>query len=116
MMAQLPLIPDAAILPRFDGESFEASSDARRLQSQLKAVEGHLLDAQWHTIPQIALALRKRAICCTEASISARIFLSTAYRLLRRSRETAYLLGWLPAALVSPLAESTPRLVFAGMF
>ena len=39
----------------------------------MHAVEKVLLDGQWHTIPQIALALRKLSIACREAGVSARI-------------------------------------------
>lgn len=82
--AQLALLPGFAPVPHFDGETFEPKLDAARLGSQLKAVEQILLDGQWHTIPQVALALRKKALSCTEASISARI------RDLRKARFGGY--------------------------
>lgn len=81
---QIALLPGFEPAPQFDGETFDSKLDGARLGSQLKAVEQVLLDGGWHTIPQIALQLRKRTIACTEPSISARI------RDLRKERFGGY--------------------------
>lgn len=73
MTAQLTLLDALPMSQNFDGETFEPKLDAQRLGSQLKAVEATLLKGEWYSIPQLALALRKRGINCREASISARI-------------------------------------------
>lgn len=73
-MAQLALIPAPNQGPmQFDGSTFDASQDGHRLTTQMNAVREMMLDGQWHSIPQIALHLRRAGMACTEPSISARI-------------------------------------------
>ena len=82
--AQLLLIPEAAPVHVFDGATFDAKHDAKRLSSQLDATREVMLDNEWRTLAALVLALRKRGLHVTEASISARL------RDLRKAKFGAY--------------------------
>lgn len=75
MAAVLQLSFISAGLPQeqFDGATFDAAQDGSRLSSQLNATRELMLDGEWRNLAQIALALRKRGLHVTEASISARL-------------------------------------------
>jgi hypothetical protein len=83
-MTQLALLPGFAPLPDFDGETYEPKLDRQRLSTQLREVERIMLNGEWLTIAQIVDDMRKRAIPCREAGISARI------RDLRKARFGGY--------------------------
>lgn len=72
-MAQLALIPEFVPAPKFDGETYEPMHDGARLSSQLTATREVMLDHEWRTLAALVLALRKRGLRVTEASISARL-------------------------------------------
>ena len=58
----------SAQLAHFDGATFDAGRDSRRLTNQYHRVLAHLRDGCWHTLADIALATGD-----PEASVSARL-------------------------------------------
>lgn len=52
----------------FDGETFEKQHDGTRLARQLTAVRAYMNDGRWHTLGEIAAAVR-----APQASVSARL-------------------------------------------
>lgn len=66
-------------LARFDGDDYIHERDAERLTTQLDKVRGFMLDRQWRTLREIAIATG-----APEASVSAQI------RNLRKKRFGSY--------------------------
>jgi len=52
----------------FDGKTYDAARDQKRLSTNLHRVKLELLDGKWHTIPQLA-----RVTNGSEAGVSARL-------------------------------------------
>jgi hypothetical protein len=52
----------------FDGETYSPERDEERLKTQLRSVWGLMQDGQWRTLAEIS-----NAVCCPEASVSARL-------------------------------------------
>lgn len=74
-------------LPLFDGRTYDAARDGKRLNTQLEAVRRVLSDGRWRTIAEIRRELTGWGIDASEASISARI------RDLRKAKFGAYQVG-----------------------
>lgn len=66
-------------MPHFDGETYIASRDHSRLNSQLNKVFNYMNDHGWHSLDEIA-----QAVGCPQASVSARL------RDLRKSKFGGY--------------------------
>jgi len=60
----------SAMAPDFDGESYDPALDHERLTTQLAAVRTAMLDGQWRTLEEIAVATGLQE---NTASISARL-------------------------------------------
>jgi hypothetical protein len=71
-------------LPLFDGRTYDAARDGKRLVSQLDAVCQVMKDGRWRTVAEIHHELTKWGIQATETSISSRI------RDLRKAKFGAY--------------------------
>jgi hypothetical protein len=104
--AQLSLIPELAPALAFDGVTYNPQQDGRRLASQFTATRDVMLDYEWRTLAALVLALRKRGLHVTEASISARI------RDLRKAKFGGYnverrrLLGGLWEYRIAPAVQA----------
>jgi hypothetical protein len=61
-------LPDPPAKRAFDGASYQPDQDHKRLRAQLEKVRTIMADGQWHTLSELADAIR-----CKEQSASARI-------------------------------------------
>lgn len=86
---------------RFDGTTFDANRDGKRLRKQWERVRDAMADGQWHTLQTIGAAAKIRS----DASVSARI------RDLRKTRFGGYVIDkeWVAGGLwVYRLREPQP--------
>ena len=80
------------VQPPILGKTFDREVDGERLSSQQRRVEELMLDGEWRTLPEIAVALRKLyKHQFPEASISARLrdLRRAGYTVERRRKGTA---------------------------
>lgn len=66
MATQLELLP--GVRPKFQGKTYDAAKDEKRLTSQLERVRRVMADGQWHTLWELA-----ERVNGSEAGVSARL-------------------------------------------